>query len=55
MIISNEIKELIYGGASTGSLFKAAVRGGMVPLFHDGLRKVAAGHTTLAEVQRIAG
>jgi type II secretory ATPase GspE/PulE/Tfp pilus assembly ATPase PilB-like protein len=55
IIINNEIKELIYEGASTGSLFKAAVRGGMVPLSIDGLRKVAAGHTTLIEVQRITG
>jgi type II secretory ATPase GspE/PulE/Tfp pilus assembly ATPase PilB-like protein len=55
IIINNEIKELIYEGASTGSLFKAAVRGGMIPLSIDGLRKVAAGHTTLIEVQRITG
>ena len=55
MIINNEIKELIYDGASTGSLFKAALRGGMIPLSIDGLRKVAAGHTTLIEIQRITG
>ncbi len=55
MIINSEIKELVYAGASTGAIFQAALRGGMVPLHLDGLRKVAAGHTTLAEVQRVAG
>jgi type II secretory ATPase GspE/PulE/Tfp pilus assembly ATPase PilB-like protein len=55
MIINNEIKELIYAGASTGAIFQAALRGGMVPLHIDGLRKVAAGHTTIQEVQRVAG
>ena len=55
MIITSEIKELIYAGASTGAVFQAALRGGMVPLHLDGLRKVAAGHTTIQEVQRVAG
>lgn len=55
MIITSEIKELIYSGASTGALSQAARQAGMVPLYIDGLRKVALGHTTIQEVQRVAG
>ena len=55
MIINSEIKELVYAGASTGAIFQAALKGGMTPLYLDGLRKVAAGQTTIAEVQRVAG
>ena len=46
---------MIFQGASTGQVFKAALQAGMIPMFVDGLRKVAAGHTTLAEIQRVAG
>ena len=35
-------------------LVKAAVAGGMVPIFRDGLLKVEAGHTSLAEVLAVA-
>jgi len=55
MVITAEIKELIFSGASTGQLFKAALKGGMIPLYVDGLRKVAAGETTIQEIQRVAG
>jgi type II secretory ATPase GspE/PulE/Tfp pilus assembly ATPase PilB-like protein len=55
MVITSEIRELIYNGASTDAVFQAAQRGGMVPLYLDGLRKVVAGHTTIHEVQRVAG
>jgi type II secretory ATPase GspE/PulE/Tfp pilus assembly ATPase PilB-like protein len=55
MVITGEIKELIYAGASTGQLFKAALKGGMIPMYVDGLRKVAAGETTIQEIQRVAG
>jgi type II secretory ATPase GspE/PulE/Tfp pilus assembly ATPase PilB-like protein len=55
MIINNEIKELVYAGASTGAITQAAIKGGMVPLYIDGLRKAASGQTTLQEVQRVAG
>jgi type II secretory ATPase GspE/PulE/Tfp pilus assembly ATPase PilB-like protein len=55
MTINSDIKELIYAGASTGAVFQAALRGGMVPLYLDGLRKVADGQNTIHEVQRVAG
>ena len=55
MVMSTEIKELIYAGASMEAVFQAAQRGGMVPLFSEGLNQVVAGHTTLQEVQRVVG
>jgi type II secretory ATPase GspE/PulE/Tfp pilus assembly ATPase PilB-like protein len=55
MIVTGEIREMIFAGASTGAIFKVALKGGMVPLYVDGLRKAAAGETTLQEVQRVAG
>ena len=55
MIVTTEIKELIYAGASMEAISQAAQRSGMVPLFSEGLNQVAAGHTTLQEVQRVVG
>jgi hemerythrin-like metal-binding protein len=55
MVLSVEIKELIYNGASTDAIFQAAQRSGMVPLFTEGLNQVAAGYTTLQEIQRVVG
>jgi type II secretory ATPase GspE/PulE/Tfp pilus assembly ATPase PilB-like protein len=55
MIMSVEIRELIYSGASTEAIFQAAQRGGLVPLFTEGLNQVAAGYTTLQEIQRVVG
>lgn len=55
MVLNTEIRELIYAGASMEAIFQAAQRGGMVPLFSEGLNQVAAGHTTLMEVQRVVG
>jgi type II secretory ATPase GspE/PulE/Tfp pilus assembly ATPase PilB-like protein len=55
MVFTGEIKELIYAGASMEAIFQAALRGGMVPLFTEGLRQVAAGHTTIQEIQRVVG
>ncbi len=55
MVLSVEIRELIYAGASTEAIFQAAQRGGMISLFNEGLNQVAAGHTTIHEVQRVVG
>lgn len=55
MVMNSEIKELIYASASMESIFQAAQREGMVPLYSEGLNQVAAGITTLQEVQRVAG
>jgi len=55
MVVTSEIRELIFAGASMEAIFQAAQRGGMVPLFTEGLNQVAAGITTLQEIQRVAG
>jgi len=55
MVMNTEIKEQIYAGASMEAIFQAAQRGGLVPLFTEGLNQVIAGHTTLQEVQRVVG
>jgi len=55
MIINSEIRELIYAGSSTSTIYQAALKGGMVPMMVDGLIKVANGQTTVHEIQRVAG
>ena len=55
MIIKADIKEMIYSGASTGAIYQAALKGGMVPMIVDGLRKAAGGQTTIVEILRVAG
>lgn len=55
MIIDDEIRELIYSGASVTALKAAAVKKGMVPLKLDAVKKAAEGITTLEEVLRVAG
>ncbi|MDR0702867.1 MAG: Flp pilus assembly complex ATPase component TadA [Azoarcus sp.] len=45
--------EAILGGADATALHNAARRGGMLTLYEDGLRKVAAGVSSLEEVLRV--
>jgi type IV pilus assembly protein PilB len=53
MLVSEEIERLIIERRSTDDVRKVAVMEGMVPLRNDGLRKVAAGLTSLEEVFRV--
>ena len=53
MTITEEVERLIIERRSTEDVKKAAVMQGMVPLRADGLRKVAAGMTSLEEVFRV--
>ncbi|MCX7857673.1 MAG: ATPase, T2SS/T4P/T4SS family [Deltaproteobacteria bacterium] len=55
MVVTEEIRDMIYQGASYNDLEKAAQRWGMRPVRFDGLRKVAAGITTLEEIERVVG
>ncbi len=55
MIVDDEIRELIYSGASVTTLKAAAVKKGMVLLKQDAVGKAAEGITTLNEVLRVAG
>jgi len=52
MVVSEAIRDLILRGASSHELRRLAVREGMMTLRESGLRKVAAGVTTVAEVTR---
>ncbi len=51
--MSEEIASLTVAHASASEIRKVATAAGMVPLREDGLRKAAAGQTTLDEVIRV--
>ncbi len=51
--MTEEIEKLIIERRSTDDIKKVAVMEGMIPLRSDGLRKVAAGLTSLEEVFRV--
>lgn len=55
MYIDDDIKQLIYEGASAIVLKQAAIQRGMTLLREDAVRKVVDGVTTIAEVVRVAG
>ena len=52
MELTDPLGDLILDGASSRALRAAAVAGGMVTLRESGLRKIAAGVTTIDEVRR---
>jgi type IV pilus assembly protein PilB len=51
--MSKETDELIVDGASRKALLQAAARAGFVPMAIDGIKKVAAGYSTLDELIRV--
>jgi general secretion pathway protein E len=53
MLISEEIRELIYKRESAGIVKKAALNAGLQTLRMDAVRKVLAGITTISEVLRV--
>ncbi len=53
MLITEDVERMIIERRSTDDLQKTAVMQGMLPLREDGLRKVAAGQTSLEEVFRV--
>jgi general secretion pathway protein E len=53
MRISEEIRELIYKRESAGVIKRATLNAGLQTLRMDGVRKVLAGTTTIAEVLRV--
>jgi type IV pilus assembly protein PilB len=55
LTFTEELRELIAGGASTVELQRAAVASGMRTLFDDGARLCLDGVTTVAEVRRVVG
>ncbi len=55
MTVTKEIRELIVERAPAGAIAEVAIAQGMRTLHEDGLDKVRAGHTTLAEIARVTG
>jgi type IV pilus assembly protein PilB len=55
MRVGDEVRELLLERAPADRIAEAATRDGMRRLREDGLSKVAAGHTSLAEVTRVTG
>ncbi len=55
MVVNEEIRSLVMRGASGDAIAAAAVAAGMQTLRDDGLAKVRAGVTSIAEIGRVAG
>jgi type IV pilus assembly protein PilB len=55
MHLTDELRSMIVNRASSHEIMAVAIQQGMVPLREDGLAKVRAGETTLAELGRILG
>jgi type II secretory ATPase GspE/PulE/Tfp pilus assembly ATPase PilB-like protein len=55
LVVNDDIKELIYMGASVSSIKDIAVKNGMQPLRDDGIKKAVEGLTTFSEITRVAG
>jgi len=53
LTVNQKVKSLISSDASEQDIFRAAVDAGMTPMHMDGLKKVAAGITTLEELTRV--
>ena len=54
MMMTAKIRELTFKQANTSEIRKAAIAEGMHVLYHDGIRKVLRGQTTVEEVMRVA-
>jgi general secretion pathway protein E len=52
-VLDETMRRAIIDGADANVLHSLASQGGMLSLYEDGLRKVAAGVTTLDEVARV--
>jgi len=50
LVVTDEVRDLVVRRASAGEIKKAALKTGFLTLRKDGLRRVAAGLTTLDEV-----
>jgi type II secretory ATPase GspE/PulE/Tfp pilus assembly ATPase PilB-like protein len=55
LILNDQIRQMIFEGASTGVIVAVARKHGMTSMLEDGLRKATEGLTTIAEVIRVAG
>ncbi|MBN2217974.1 MAG: Flp pilus assembly complex ATPase component TadA [Pirellulales bacterium] len=55
LVVTDELRDVISNGPTTGNIKKVAKQEGMITLRHDGFRKVREGITTIEEVFQIAG
>lgn len=55
LIVEEQMRELIFAGASTGTMMEAAIKGGMRPLRTEAIIKASMGITTIEEVIRVTG
>lgn len=53
LIVDGAIRDAIIHRASTDEIFELAVKGGMVPIWSDGIKHLAAGETSYAELLRV--
>jgi general secretion pathway protein E len=53
LVVDEAIRRAVMAGGDASELQALAVQAGMRPLHEDGLRSVAAGHTTIEEVLRV--
>ena len=53
LTLNDELKTLIMKKATASEIKEAAIRGGMISIFEDGMLKAAQGLTTLEEVLRV--
>ncbi|WP_460509693.1 type II secretion system ATPase GspE [Hydrogenophaga soli] len=53
LVLDDDLRRAILDGADAGTLHAKAQTSGMLSLYEDGLRKVAAGETSLDEVLRV--
>ena len=53
MRFTDELKEMVLGGASGAELKAAAIKGGMCTLRMSGIKKILEGVTTPEEVMRV--
>jgi general secretion pathway protein E len=53
LLMTDEIRELLMGGADANRVRKAAMQAGMLSLRQDGLLKAQRGETSLEEVLRV--
>lgn len=53
LVITDDMRDLIFGEVSTTKLRTLAVKGGFRDMYFDGMQKALAGITSLEEVQRV--
>jgi type IV pilus assembly protein PilB len=53
-VITQEVRELIAHGATSGEIHAAAMQGGFRSMRYDGLKKVLRGLTTIDQIEAVA-